>query len=65
MVRCARVVVILTEKSTQMHTTNATNQNLRELAMVIRPKTTGNGQNRKLATNSYLNASCQTKYRMQ
>jgi len=37
-VRCGRVVAILTEKSAQMHTANATNQNLRELAMVSRPK---------------------------
>jgi len=38
MVRCERVVAILTEKSAQTHTANATNQNLRELAMVTRPK---------------------------
>ena len=33
MVRCGRVVAMLTEKSAQTHTANATNQNLRELAM--------------------------------
>jgi len=61
MVRCERVVAILTVKSAQTHTANATNQNLHKLAMVTRHKTTGKGQNRKLATNSYLNASCQPK----
>jgi len=44
MVRRGCVVAILAEKSAQMHTVNATNQNLRELAMVTRSKTTGNGQ---------------------
>jgi len=43
MVRCGRVVAILTEESAQMHTVNATNQNLHELAMVTRPKTTAKG----------------------
>jgi len=49
-VRCGRVVAILTEKSAQTHTANAINQNLHELAMVTRPKTTGKDQNRILAT---------------
>jgi len=44
MVRCGRVVAILTEKSAQTHTANATNQNLYELAMMTGPKTTGKGQ---------------------
>jgi len=43
MVRCGHVVAILTEKSAQMHPVNATNQNLHELAMMMRPKTTGKG----------------------
>jgi len=55
MVRCGRVVVILilTEKSAQMHMLNATNQNLHEMAMMTRPKTTGKwkgAKNRNLAT---------------
>ena len=37
MVRCGRVVAILTEKSAQLHTADATNQNLHGLAMVTRP----------------------------
>jgi len=37
MVRCERVVAILTEKSAQMHTANATNHNLHGLAMITRP----------------------------
>jgi len=39
MVRCGRgrVVAILTEKSAQKHTTNATNHNLHGLAMITRP----------------------------
>ena len=43
MVMCGRVVAILPEESAQMHTVNAANRNLHELAMVTRPKTTGKG----------------------
>ena len=43
MVRCGRVVAILTEKCAQMHTVNATNHNLHRLAMMTGPNTTGKG----------------------
>ena len=38
MVRCGRVVAIVTEKSAQMHTVNATNQNLPGFVIMTRPK---------------------------
>ena len=38
MVTCGRVVAILTERGAQMHTVDATNQNLHRLAMMTRPK---------------------------
>jgi len=38
MVRCGRVVAILTERCAQMHTVNATDHNLHRLAMMTRPK---------------------------
>jgi len=44
MVKCGRVVVILTNKSAQTHMADATNQNLHELAMMTWLKTTGKGQ---------------------
>ena len=61
MVRCGRVVAILTEKCAQIHTINATNHKLHRLAMLIRPKHYWEeAKNRKLATNSYLNRELPT-----
>jgi len=54
MVKCGRVVAILTKKSAlsaQIHTVDATNHNLHGLAMMTRPKHYQEGaKNRKLAT---------------